>query len=126
MNTLGDNVIIQYLRLIKRIVSNENCIFKIVNRPKNKRFFNENNLSYNDVKKIILNLTVEDYLSGPEKDKDTSYEGWIFKFSPYYLDIKLYIKIRVEDQSKAICISIHEFGLNRKDGLNEKDRWLLL
>lgn len=35
----------------------------------------------------------------------------MYKFCPMFDEMKLYIKIRIENIDKAICISIHEFGL---------------
>ncbi len=67
-------------------------------------------LDHNDVKNIIRQLSVDDCFSGPEEDRDEKYKGWIFKFSPLFENIKLYIKIRVENINKSVCISVHEFG----------------
>ena len=71
----------------------------------------EYNLIDEDVKDIIRSLSVSDCFSGPEKDRDIRFKGEIFKFSPMYNDMKLYIKIRIENINKSVCLSIHEFGL---------------
>ena len=60
--------------------------------------------------KELKQLSVEDCFAGPEKDRDTQYEGWIFKFAPLFENTKLYIKIRVESTEKSVCLSVHEFG----------------
>lgn len=70
----------------------------------------EYGLTNDDVKNIIKQLSVEDYFAGPEKDRDSQYDGWVFKFNPLFENIKLYIKIRVESTEKSICLSVHEFG----------------
>lgn len=70
----------------------------------------EYNLIDEDIKNIIRNLSVEDCFSGSEEDRDPQYSGWIFKFSPLYENLKLYVKIRIESTEKSICLSVHEFG----------------
>ncbi len=62
------------------------------------------------IKDIIRGLTVEDCFAGPEEDKNPNYEGWIFKFNPMFEDTQLYIKIRIENIEKSVCLSVHEFG----------------
>ena len=69
-----------------------------------------------DVKNIVKSLLVSDCFSGPEKDRDSRYKGWIYKFSPMYRGEKLYIKIRIENIEKSVCLSVHEFG--KYDGVN--------
>ena len=54
----------------------------------------EYGLNNEDVKDIIRGLTVEDCFSGPEKDRNPQYDGWVFKFNPMFEDTtQLYIKI---------------------------------
>lgn len=107
-----NQVRIKSLMLIKSIVDQDNNgdKFVLVRTKKNKEFLRENYLSLEDVKNIVKNLSIKDCFSGPEADRDDNYKGWIFKFSPIYNDIKLYIKIRIESRNKSICLSIHEFG----------------
>ena len=76
----------------------------------NVEFMREYGLITEDVKDIIRALSVEDCFAGPEKDRDSKYEGWIFKFNPLYESTKLYIKIRIEHTDKSVCLSVHEFG----------------
>lgn len=47
---------------------------------------------------------------GPEEDRNPKYDGWIFKFNPMFEDTQLYIKIRIENIEKSVCLSVHEFG----------------
>ena len=84
--------------------------FVIVRTRKNTEFMKQYNLDDKDVKEIIKGLSIEDCFSGPELDRNTKYNGMIFKFSPMFENVKLYIKIRIETKDKAICISVHEFG----------------
>ena len=112
MNTIGGQIQSQNLLKIKKIVDNDNNgdKFVIVRTKKNVEFMREYSLNNDDVKDIIRELSVDDCFSGPEKDRDPQYEGWIFKFSPLFEGTKLYIKIRVESTEKSVCLSVHEFG----------------
>ena len=112
MNVITDKLREKYLLRIKTLVSSDinGEHFTMVRTKKNIDFMYEYGLSIEDVKNIILNLSTEDCFSGPENDRDLSYEGWIFKFSPMFENVKLYIKIRVESSEKSVCLSVHEFG----------------
>ena len=112
MNVITDKLREKYLLRIKTLVSSDinGEHFTIVRTKKNIDFMYEYGLSIEDVKNIILNLSTEDCFSGPENDRDLSYEGWVFKFSPMFANVKLYIKIRVESSEKSVCLSVHEFG----------------
>lgn len=112
MNVITDKLREKYLLRIKILVSSDinGEHFTMVRTKKNIDFMYEYGLSIEDVKNIILNLSTEDCFSGPENDRDLSYEGWIFKFSPMFENVKLYNKIRVESSEKSVCLSVHEFG----------------
>ena len=58
---------------------------------------------------IIKQLVTKDK-KGPEKDK-AGFEGEIWIFTPIFQNIKLYIKIRLANNTLVICISIHEYGI---------------
>lgn len=113
MNTIGEKIRSQNLLRIKQIIDKDNNgeNFVIVRTKKNMSFMREYGLTPEDVKDIIKQLSVEDCFSGPESDRNPKYEGAIFKFCPMFEGIKLYIKIRIENTDKSICLSIHEFGL---------------
>ncbi len=112
MNVITDKLREKYLLRIKTLVSSDinGEHFTMVRTKKNIDFMYEYGLSIEDVKNIILNLSTEDCFSGPENDRDLKCEGWIFKFSPMFENVKLYIKIRVESSEKSVCLSVHEFG----------------
>ena len=112
MNTIASQIQSQNLLKIKKIVDKDNKgdKFVIIRTKKNVDFMREYSLNDEDIKDIIRRLSVEDCFSGPEEDRDPQYEGWVFKFSPLFEDIKLYIKIRVENTEKSVCMSVHEFG----------------
>ena len=76
----------------------------------NIEFMREYGLSHEDIKDIIRGLTVEDCFAGPEEGRNPKYDGWIFKFNPMFEDMQLYIKIRIENIGKSVCLSVHEFG----------------
>ena len=112
MDTIGGQIQSQNLLKIKRIIDNDNNgdKFIIVRTKKNIEFMREYSLNNEDIKYIIKGLSVDDCFSGPERDRDSQYQGWIFKFDPLFEDTKLYIKIRVESTEKSVCLSVHEFG----------------
>lgn len=113
MNTIRDQVRSKYLLQIKRIVDADNNGDKliIVRTEKNINFIREYGLDDEDVKNIIRSLSVEDCFCGPEPDRNPKFDGPVFKFSPMFEDVKLYVKIRVESTDKSHCMSVHEFGL---------------
>lgn len=112
MKTIGDGLQSQNLIKIKQIITRDkNGDRFIINRTKkNIEFMRAYGLNDEEVKEIIKGLSIDDCFSGPELDRNTKYNGMIFKFSPMFENIKLYIKIRIETKDKAICISVHEFG----------------
>ena len=67
-------------------------------------------------KNIVRELNVDDCFAGPEEDRDPMYDGWVFKFKPMFEDVQLYIKIRIENVKKSVCLSVHEFG--KYDGVS--------
>lgn len=117
MDTIGDYIKIKYLIRIKQILDEDidGNKFIIVRTKKNKDFMREYGLNREDVKNIIKGLSIEDCFSGPEEDRNPKYKGWIFKFNPMFENIMLYIKIRVENTDKSICLSVHEFGKYDKE-----------
>lgn len=100
------------LILIKRIVARDKNgeTFSIIPRNKNRNFMREYGLKLNDVKNIILGLSVEDYAGGPEEDEG-GYAGEVWFFEPRFRGIKLYVKLRIQDNKLIVCISIHENGV---------------
>ena len=112
MNIIKGQIHSQYLLKIKKNIDSDKKGNNYINDiTKNKiEYIREYGLNNEDIKDIIRQLSVEDCFSGPEADRDLQYQGWIFKFAPIYEGSKLYIKIRVENIDKAVCISVHEFG----------------
>ncbi len=61
-----------------------------------------------DIKEILMDLSPNDWLDGPEADHG-GYQGMIFKFRSSYLASSLiYIRIRYNPPSELILISFHE------------------
>ena len=112
MESIEQQIVRQKLTIIKQLVTKDKNgdTFILANRNKNRNFMLEYGLLTNDIKDIILNLEVDDYYKGPEKD-EAGFEGEIWIFTPSFQDIKLYIKIRLANQTLVICISIHEYGI---------------
>ena len=111
MESIKQQIVRQKLTIIKKLVTKDKNgdKFILVNRDKNRNFMLEYGLLTNDIKDIILNLEVDDYYKGPEED-DAGFEGEIWVFTPTFQNIKLYIKIRLANNTVVICISIHEYG----------------
>ena len=111
MESITQQIVRQKLTIIKKLVTKDKNgdKFILVNRDKNRNFMLEYGLLTNDIKDIILNLEVDDYYKGPEED-DAGFEGEIWIFTPKFQNIRLYIKIRLANNTLVICISIHEYG----------------
>ena len=118
MNIIAGQFRSQSLLKIKIIVDlDENGDkFIIARRRKNIEFMRDYGLNHDDVKNIVRELNVDDCFAGPEEDRDPMYDGWIFKFKPMFEDVQLYIKIRIENVEKSVCLSVHEFG--KYDGVS--------
>jgi len=105
-------IVRQKLTTIKKLVTKDKNgdTFIIINREKNRDFILKYGLLIEDIKNIILDLEIDDYYKGPEKD-EAGFEGEIWIFTPNFQKTKLYIKIRLENNTLVICISIHEYGV---------------
>ena len=112
MESITQQIVRQKLTIIKQLVTKDKNgnKFILANRNKNRTFMLEYGLLVDDIKDIILNLEINDYYKGPEKDK-AGFEGEIWIFTPIFQNIKLYIKIRLANNTLVICISIHEYGI---------------
>lgn len=112
MESIKRQIVRQKLTIIKQLVTKDKNgnKFILANRDKNRNFMLEYGLLTNDIKDIILNLEVEDYYKGPEED-EAGFEGEIWIFTPIFQNIKLYIKIRLANNTLVVCISIHKYGI---------------
>ena len=111
MESIQHQIVRQKLTIIKQLVTKDKNgdKFILINRDKNRNFLLEYGLLINNIKDIILNLEINDYYKGPEKD-EAGFEGEIWVFTPTFQNIKLYIKIRLNNNTLVVCISIHEYG----------------
>lgn len=112
MDSIKQQIVRQKLTMIKQLVTKDKNgdKFVLANREKNRNFMLEYGLLTSDIKNIILNLEANDYYKGPEQD-DAGFEGEIWIFTPTFQNMKLYIKIRLANNTLVICISIHEYGI---------------
>lgn len=112
MESIKQQIVRQKLTIIKQLVTRDKNgdKFILANRDKNRKFILEYGLVINDIKDIILNLEIDDYYKGPEED-EAGFEGEIWIFTPVFQSIKLYVKIRLANNTLVICISIHEYGI---------------
>ena len=93
---------------IKEAVKNERAIF--IERPENKKTLYDYNLSTNDVYRIIVELTEEDYYKGPEDDRDGS-AGYIWVFIHPLSGCRIYIKLKlfaIDEVDYVKILSFHE------------------
>lgn len=105
MNELSLQLIHKYLFQIKLDISQKK--YQFIERKKNIEFLKQNGLTIDDLILILFDLSPEDYLSGPENDRDTQ-QGAIWKFK-YNLDgIIIYIKINYNPPNDINIISFHE------------------
>jgi len=80
----------------------------VINRLENQQSLADLGLTRENRKDIILSLTVQDYCSGPEPDKDQLGEIWVF--GKEVGDHEVYIKLKIADTGSmkiAKCISFH-------------------
>lgn len=112
MESIKRQIVRQKLTIIKQLVTKDKNgnKFILANRDKNRNFMLEYGLLTNDIKDIILNLEVDDYYKGPEED-EAGFQGEIWIFTPIFQNIKLYIKIRLANNTLVVCISIHKYGI---------------
>lgn len=102
----------KYLEKIKNHIVTNGFEF-VGNRDKNARFMREHGFNIDDIKDILLDLSKEHYIGGPEKDHNKILEGdvWKFKYNLELdkdLNISIYIKIRYNPPNELVCISFHE------------------
>lgn len=86
-------------------------IIDFVPTEKNRRTRLQIGLTAYDQENLVRNLSVNEYHSGPSKDKDPARTGmvWIFKhdYKGHVLYIKLKEKIILEGTTVIRCLSCH-------------------
>jgi hypothetical protein len=96
--------VLDFLERFKRKADQEGIHFQ--DRKRNLDSLANLGLSIEDAEEIILGLTEEEYVTGPEKDLDGS-SGEIWVFGSSYGGRRLYIKVKL-DNIRSKCISFHE------------------
>lgn len=99
-----------FLRHLKHAVEKNGFI--IVNREATNQFIADRNMTYDELKDIILSLEVKDCFDGPEEDRDPKYKNkWtVAEFSPIYCGEKLYPKMSIRvDAERSKCLSVKLF-----------------
>lgn len=86
--------------------------FVLANREKNLSFIGNWLLDHQKLVEILLDLSSEDCVKGPSRDRD-GYEGYLLFFkSNYLLGTTIYIKVRFNPPNEVVIISFHEDELN--------------
>ncbi|CAM3210565.1 type II toxin-antitoxin system MqsR family toxin [Vibrio diazotrophicus] len=83
--------------------------FHLVPRAKNQSGMIELGLTFNTLKSVILNLTKNNYYSGPSKDFDQS-DGEIWVYAEDLNGTEAYIKLKifhVDSVAHTKCLSVH-------------------
>lgn len=92
-----------FLSEFKTLVSEEK--WNIIERRKNYAATLE--LTTESIKTILMELTIDDYVSGPEEDRDRPDE-YVWKFGKDIdEDKQFYIKLKIVNQKEARVISFH-------------------
>jgi hypothetical protein len=100
-----------FLKTFKKVASRQGVF--IVNREVNQKALAELGLTSQNRSDEILSLSVADYCSGPEKDRDRLGDVWIF--GKEIGDKEVYIKLKIAvikdahqgENEIAKCISFH-------------------
>lgn len=99
--------LVDFLIDFKRIMTN-GAGLNIIPRSKNYKTFLELGLNLENIREIILALSLVDYVKGPERDKDKPGEIWVF--GKQVMQVEVYIKLKIALIGKekiAKCISFH-------------------
>lgn len=107
--------VLDFLTRLK-IISKENIFF--IPRTKNQQALIDLGITKEYRLKLIYDLAVDDYISGPEEDHDSDFPGEIWVFGKIFDKTEIYIKLKIisNGKDKAVCLSFHpaEFPLRRK------------
>ena len=114
MNEIKRAFVVKFLKDFKKIATEGRGI-DFIPRVKNRDALLKLGLTKKNAKQEILSLSVADYCSGPEPDKDRAGEIW--EFGKLLNEKEVYIKLKiaqVEKEQIAKCISFHppEFPLH--------------
>lgn len=103
-----DDILFHFLLKIKSLLSQEGHL-KLVDRDNCLGFITNHGFTLEEVKTIIMSLTMSDLIKGPEKDHNGEGAVWVFKKE--YDGMMLYIKLKLEselEKEMVKLISFHE------------------
>lgn len=82
---------------------------EIMETRKNMNTKRKYNLTTEDQENMILELKPNDLIEGPVMDEDVPSEDvWIFKKKYHSIEFLFYIKLKLREKEKCICLSFHE------------------
>jgi len=87
-----------------------NQSFTLIPRKENMDTLQELELTVQDCRNEILELSIGDYHKGPEDDKDKAKGGTVWFFGKSIKGREIYIKIKLiqtENLKHAVCLSFH-------------------
>ena len=95
-----------FLRNFKRLIREGN--FFVLNREANNEALIHLGINQAERRRMLLDLSVTDYSSGP--DPDVAGDGYVWTFGKTIEDIEVYIKIKTVRPPSEIakCISFHK------------------
>ena len=84
-----------------------------VNRRKNLYSLAYIGITWDDAKEEIYGLSVGDYISGPETDRDDPSSDYFWKFKKYVAGHLFYIKLKVlyQNDKSVKAVSFHIDGI---------------
>jgi hypothetical protein len=108
MDSIKKAMIAAFLKEFKKLaVSNEVDIF--IKRTEYKDTFIELGITLSDARNELMSLSIENYCSGPEPDKDRP--GSVWEFGKNFEGKEVYIKLKIAEidgKKYAKCISFHK------------------
>jgi len=108
MDTIKIAMIVAFLKEFKRLAADSEVdIF--IKRTEYQNSFIELGITISDAYNELMSLSIDNYCSGPEPDKDRP--GSIWEFGKNIEGEEVYIKLKIAeigDKNYAKCISFHK------------------
>ena len=96
-----------FLTKVRKAIEDGN--FEILERKENMITKRKYGLTTIEQEEMVKQLMPKDLVKGPVLDEDIPSEDvWIFKKKYKKIEIKLYIKLKIRNNSECICLSFHE------------------
>lgn len=106
MNDLSQLKIVLFLKQFKKLIEEKRLL--VIPRKQNQSDLIELGITDADRKDILLELSVEDYIKGPEEDTDRKGDIWVF--GKEISKKSIYIKLKIDGMGVntfAKCLSFH-------------------